>query len=134
MEPEPDEGQPIEVSVEDEPPGMERVRALSRLLDEAIEIPVINYRIGLDPILGILPVGGDSVAAAISLYIVAEGARMGASRETILKMLTNIAIDTVIGSVPVLGTVIDAVWKANERNVALLEQEFGESGYEGSEF
>jgi hypothetical protein len=126
MESTPDErGQSIEVTVADEPPGMERIRTLSRLLDEAVEIPVINYKIGLDPILGILPVGGDAVAAAISLYIVAEGARMGASRETILKMLANVAIDTVTGSIPVLGTVIDAVFKANERNAALLEEELG---------
>ncbi|WP_276302489.1 DUF4112 domain-containing protein [Halorussus lipolyticus] len=122
-----EEGQPIEVSVEDEPPGMERVRVVADLLDEAIEIPGINYKIGLDPILGILPVGGDAVSAAISLYIVAEGARMGASRDTVLKMLFNIGVDTVIGSIPVLGTLIDAVWKANERNVALLEDEFSDS-------
>ncbi|WP_246045673.1 DUF4112 domain-containing protein [Halorussus ruber] len=120
-----EEGQPIEVSVEDEPPGMERVRAIADLLDEAFELPGINYKIGLDPILGILPVGGDAVSAAISLYIVAEGARMGASRDTVLKMLLNIGIDSVVGSIPVLGTIIDAVWKANERNVALLEDEFG---------
>jgi hypothetical protein len=106
---------------------MERVRAIADLLDEAIEIPGINYKIGLDPILGILPVGGDAVSAAISLYIVAEGARMGASRDTVLKMLFNIGVDAVIGSVPVLGTIIDAVWKANERNVALLEEEFAGS-------
>ncbi|NHN61416.1 MULTISPECIES: DUF4112 domain-containing protein [Halorussus] len=118
-------GQPIEVSVEDEPPAMERVRTVARLLDEAIELPVINYKIGLDPILGILPVGGDAVSAAISLYIVAEGAQMGASRDTLLKMLFNVGVDAVVGSVPVLGTVIDAVWKANERNVALLEEELG---------
>jgi hypothetical protein len=123
----PEEGQSIEVSVADEPPGMERVRAIADLLDEAIEIPGINYKIGLDPILGILPVGGDAVSAAISLYIVAEGARMGASRDTVLKMLFNIGVDAVIGSVPVLGTIIDAVWKANERNVALLEAEFAGS-------
>jgi hypothetical protein len=126
MDPAPDEeASSIDVTVAEEPPGMERVRALSRLLDDAIEIPVVNYKVGLDPILGILPVGGDAVAAGISLYIVAEGARMGASRDTLLKMLLNIAIDTVTGSIPVLGTLIDAVWKANERNVALLEEEFG---------
>jgi len=123
----PDEsGQPIEVSVEDEPAGMERVRSLSRLLDEAIEIPVINYRIGLDPILGILPVGGDAVAAGLSLYIVAEGARMGASQDTLMKMVFNVLVDAVVGSIPILGTLIDAVWKANERNVALLEDELGD--------
>lgn len=123
----PDEGgQPIDVSVAEEPPGMERVRVLAKLLDEAIELPVVNYRIGLDPILGVLPVGGDAVSAAISLYIVAEGARMGASRDTLVKMLTNVVIDAVVGSIPVLGTLIDAVFKANERNVALLEAEFGQ--------
>lgn len=122
----PDEGgQPIEVSVADEPPGMERVRTVSRLLDEAFELPVVNYKIGLDPILGILPAGGDAVSAAISLYIVAEGARMGASQNTVVKMLFNVLADAVIGSIPVLGTIFDAVWKANERNVALLEEEFG---------
>ncbi|WP_240334709.1 DUF4112 domain-containing protein [Halorussus sp. MSC15.2] len=124
----PDEqGQPIEVTVTDEPPAMERVRTVARLLDEAIELPVVNYKIGLDPILGILPVGGDAVSAAISLYIVAEGAQMGASRDTLLKMLFNVGVDAVIGSVPVLGTIVDAVWKANERNVALLEEEFSDS-------
>lgn len=121
-----EEGQPIEVSVEDEPPEMERVRAIADLLDEAFEIPVIDYKIGLDPILGILPVGGDAVSAAISLYIVAEGARMGASRDTVLRMLFNVGVDAVLGSIPVLGTLIDAVWKANERNVALLEAELSE--------
>ncbi|USZ69736.1 DUF4112 domain-containing protein (plasmid) [Halorussus salilacus] len=119
------EGQSIDVAVEDEPPGMERVRTISTLLDEAFEIPVINYKIGLDPIMGILPVGGDTVSAAISLYTVGEAARMGASRETLLKMLVNIGVDTVIGSIPAIGTVFDAVFKANERNVALLEEEFG---------
>lgn len=119
------EGQSIDVSVQDEPPGLERLRALSRLLDEAFEIPVLNYRVGLDPLLGILPVGGDAIAAAISLYIVVEGARMGASTDTLVKMVVNIMVDAVAGSIPVLGTLIDMVWKANERNVALLESEFG---------
>ncbi|WP_238392181.1 DUF4112 domain-containing protein [Halorussus amylolyticus] len=118
-------GERIEVSVEDEPPGMERIRAISKLLDEAFEVPVINYKIGLDPILGILPVGGDTVSAAVSLYTVGEAARMGASRETLVQMLVNIGIDTVLGSIPVIGTIFDAVFKANERNVAILEAEFG---------
>jgi hypothetical protein len=123
----PDEsGEPIEVSVADEPPAMDRIRTVSRLLDEAFEVPLIDYKIGLDPILGILPAGGDAVAAAVSLYIVAEGARMGASTDTVLKMVLNVAVDAVIGSIPVLGTIFDAVWKANERNVALLEEEFSE--------
>lgn len=121
------EGQPIDVSVADEPPGMERVRTISQLLDEAFEIPVVNYKVGLDPILGILPVGGDAASAAVSLYLVGEAARMGASRDVLLKMLVNIAVDTVVGSIPAIGSVFDAVFKANKRNVAILEEEFGAS-------
>lgn len=133
MESEPDEhGERIEVTVEEEPPGMERVRAIADLLDEAIELPVINYKIGLDPILGILPVGGDAVSAAISLYIVAEGAQMGASKDTVMKMLFNVGVDAVVGSIPVLGTLVDAVWKANVRNVEMLEDELGADEESGS--
>lgn len=121
------EGQPIDVSVADEPPGMERVRTISTLLDEAFEIPVIDYKVGLDPIMGILPVGGDTVSAAVSLYLVGEAARMGASRDVLLKMLINIGVDTVVGSIPGIGTLFDAVFKANKRNVAILEEEFGAS-------
>jgi len=119
------DGEPIDVSVETEPPGMDRIRAISDLLDEAFEIPGLGYKIGIDPILGILPVGGDSVSAVISLYIVAEAAQMGASRETLAKMLVNIGVDTVVGSIPAVGTIFDAVFKANKRNVAILEEEFG---------
>jgi hypothetical protein len=133
MESEPDEhGERIEVTVEEEPPGMERVRAIADLLDEAIELPVIDYKIGLDPILGILPVGGDAVSAAISLYIVAEGAQMGASKDTVMKMLFNVGVDAVVGSIPVLGTLVDAVWKANVRNVEMLEDELGADEESGS--
>ncbi|WP_134671477.1 DUF4112 domain-containing protein [Halorussus marinus] len=121
------DGEPVDVSVAAEPPGMERVRAISDLLDEAFEIPGIGYEIGLDPILGILPVGGDSVSAAISLYIVAEAAQMGASRETLAKMLVNIGVDAAVGSIPAIGTIFDAVFKANKRNVSILEEEFGAS-------
>lgn len=119
-------GRPIEVSVSEEPAGLERARAASQLLDEAVEIPVVNYKVGLDPVLGLLPISGDAASAALSLYVVAEGARMGASRGTIVRMLANVGIDFAGGAVPVAGTVFDAVWKANERNVNLLEEEFGE--------
>jgi hypothetical protein len=91
------------------------------LLDESIRIPVIGYRIGLDPILGILPVAGDAVAAAASLYIVFVGMRLGVPVKTLVKMLAFVAIEFVIGSIPVLGTVLDAFLKVNMRNVATIE-------------
>lgn len=107
----------------DEQATLDRVNRVSDLLDEAFEIPGTNYKIGLDPLIGILPVAGDSVATVISLYIVGEAARAGVSRSTLATMLGLVAIDAVIGSIPVLGTIFDAVWKANTWNVRLLERE-----------
>jgi hypothetical protein len=94
---------------------------VSRLLDDAIRIPGTQFRIGLDPIFGIAPVSGDLVAMVASLYIVFEGVRADLPRKTLLKMVSLVVVDAVVGSVPVLGTVFDAFWKANRRNVAILE-------------
>ncbi|ODR81226.1 hypothetical protein BG842_00355 [Haladaptatus sp. W1] len=101
---------------------IERVRTVSRLLDEAFRIPGTQFRVGLDPILGLLPVGGDLASALISLYIALEGYRMDVPRHVLARMLANVAIDTFGGSVPVLGSVFDAAWKANRKNRALLER------------
>ncbi len=101
---------------------MQRVRRVSNLLDEAFRVPGTNFRIGIDPILGLLPVGGDVASALISLYITLEGYRMGVPRHVLARMLVNVAIDTFGGSVPVLGSVFDATWKANRKNRKLLEK------------
>ena len=100
---------------------LERARSVGRLLDESIRIPVIGYRIGLDPILGILPVSGDAAAAVGSMYIVLQGFRIGVPRETLVKMAVLVGAEFLIGSVPVLGTLFDAVVKVNTYNVSLLE-------------
>ena len=92
--------------------GVDRARAVSRLLDEAIPIPGTNYRVGLDPILGVLPVAGDAVAALGALYIVFEAFRARVPRSVLLKMLLLVAV----------GVVFDAFWKANRWNVATLEK------------
>jgi hypothetical protein len=101
---------------------MRRLRRLSYILDRAIPIPGTPYRFGLDSILGLLPGGGDFIGMVISAYIVFEAARFGLPRETLLQMVTNIIVDAVIGSIPVLGDLGDVVWKANAKNVALLEE------------
>lgn len=107
----------------DEQATLDRVHRVGDLLDEAFRVPGTDYRVGLDPVLGILPVAGDSVATVISLYIVVEAARAGVSRSTLALMTGLVAVDAVIGSIPVLGTIFDAVWKANKWNVSLLERE-----------
>jgi hypothetical protein len=97
-------------------------RAVARLLDSAIRIPGTGIRIGLDPILGLIPGLGDVAGAGMAGYTVLLAARLGAPRSVILRMLGNVALDTLVGAVPLLGDLFDAGWKANTRNVALLER------------
>lgn len=104
-----------------------RTRGLSHLLDESIRLPG-GYRVGLDPIVGVLPVVGDLPASLISAYVVVEAAYLGVPRATLARMVLNVAVDLVFGSVPVAGPVFDAAWKANARNVALMEARLDEPG------
>lgn len=108
------------------PPGLERARTVATLLDDAIRIPVIDYRIGLDPILGVLPVAGDTVALVASLYVVLEGIRLGVPARGVAKMVLLVLFDWVLGSIPVVGSPIDAVLKANRRNVTTIERHVAE--------
>ena len=106
--------------LESEP--VKRVQALSRLLDNAIAIPGIGYRIGLDPILGLLPGGGDLISGIISVYVVFEAARLGVPAATLGRMGFNIILEVLLGTVPMVGDFFDVVWKANAKNVRLLER------------
>jgi hypothetical protein len=106
---------------------LDRMETVAYALDESVEIPGTDYSVGVDPILGALPVAGDVVSAAFSLYIVAESAYLGVSYTTLLGMLANITVDTVGGSVPYVGSVFDAVWKANKRNVGLVLRDLAET-------
>ncbi len=99
-----------------------RVRALARLLDNAIVIPGTSWRFGFDAIVGLIPVAGDLIGGVLSGYIILEAARAEVPTLTLVKMLTNVGIDTLVGAVPALGDLFDAAWKANIRNVALLER------------
>ena len=99
-----------------------RARAVARALDSAIGIPGTKFRVGLDPLLGLVPGLGDVAGAALSGYIVLTGIKLGVSRTVVLRMLANVGMDTVAGSVPLLGDIFDAGWKANNRNVALIER------------
>jgi len=106
---------------------LKRIETVAYVLDESVRVPGIGVRIGVDPILGALPVAGDVASAAISLYIVAESAYLGVSFGTIVEMLANITIDVAGGSIPYVGTVFDAVWKANKRNVTLALEDLAEA-------
>lgn len=97
-----------------------RIEKLAWILDESIPLPGTNRRFGLDPILGLIPGAGDLLGAMLSLYVVGEAARLGAPRKLIWKMLGNVAVEVVLGVIPVLGDLFDFVWKANSRNRQLL--------------
>lgn len=103
---------------------LQRLRRLARLLDEAFPLPG-GYRIGFDGFMGLLPGVGDGLGAALSTYIVALGARLGVPTTHLLRMIGNIGLDLAVGLVPVLGDIFDFTWKANSRNLALIEQGLG---------
>ncbi len=109
---------------------LQRLRSLAHLLDNAIPIPGTPYRVGIDPIVGLLPGGGDLVMAAFSVYIVWESARLGLPRSTVTRMVSNLVLDTVVGSVPVAGDLFDVTWKANSKNVRLLEAHIDSPQYQ----
>lgn len=99
-----------------------RTRALARLLDTAFRVPGTRARFGVDPLLGLVPGLGDVLGGVLSGYILFVGVRAGAPRSLLLRMLANVATDTFLGAVPLVGDLLDAGWKANTRNVALLQQ------------
>jgi hypothetical protein len=107
------------------PDPLARARALTRLLDSVARVPGTSFRFGLDPLLGIIPGLGDVTGAALSGYLVLLASRLGAPGTVIVRMLGNVVVDTVVGMMPVLGDLFDASWKANTRNLALLERHLG---------
>ncbi len=100
---------------------LQKIRKIANLLDTAIGIPGTKIRFGLDPILGLFPGGGDLVSAVISGYMIYLAASFGLEQSKIFKMIRNVAIETAIGSVPIVGDIFDAYFKANLRNLEILE-------------
>lgn len=100
---------------------VERLQRLARLWDSAIRIPGTRVRVGLDPLVGLVPGFGDAAGALVAAYIVLEAARFDVPGATLLRMLANVAIDALVGTVPVLGDIFDVAWRANLKNVALIE-------------
>jgi hypothetical protein len=98
-----------------------RIDALATLLDTAFLIPGTNIRFGLDAIIGLVPGVGDAVTTLISLYIVREARALGAPWLVVARMLANVALDGVFGAVPLVGDAFDVAWRANRRNMALLQ-------------
>ena len=104
---------------------LRRLAALQRvaqLLDSAFLVPGTSYRIGLDPILGLIPGLGDLVSPLFTIAVLWQARDLGVPRIVQLRMIVNVAIDALVGAVPVLGDLFDFAWKANARNLALLDR------------
>lgn len=99
---------------------LSRLDRYARALDSQFRIPFTSIRFGLDPIIGLIPGIGDLVGLALSLYLVVEAIRIGAGPRIVARMLGNLLTEFVVGLVPVLGDAFDVLWKANDRNAALL--------------
>ena len=107
---------------------LERLEALAHLLDTAVVIPGTNFRFGADAIIGLVPGIGDAITTAISAYIVYEARRIGVPRHVLIRMIGNVALDGLVGAVPLVGDLFDTMWRANVRNVRLLRKHLERDG------
>lgn len=101
---------------------LQRLRKISWLFDELFRIPGTNMTVGLDALLGLFPGGGDLAGGAISIYAILIARKVGAPPPVIARMAINVVVDALLGSIPLLGDVFDAAWKANRKNLDLLER------------
>lgn len=108
------------------------VRKVSWLMDEKFRFPGTKFRFGLDPILNLVPFAGDALGFIISMLLVAIISKNGASSKVIVKMTLNVILDAVLGGIPLFGKLIDFGFKANQRNIRLLEKHYFEDKNQGS--
>ncbi len=99
-----------------------RLAALARVMDSAIRVPGTNVTFGLDALLGLVPVLGNIATTLISSYLILEARRLGVSKFTLMRMMGNVGMDSVISAIPFAGNIGDVFFKANRRNLALLRR------------
>lgn len=99
-----------------------RLRRLAWLYDQSI--PIGRFRIGLDPLLGLIPGGGDVIGAVLSFLIIYDAARLGLPLHVLVRMAGNVLLETIVGVVPLLGDLFDFAWQANIRNLALVDRHY----------
>lgn len=113
-------------------PELQSFERIANLMDSKFEIPGTNFRFGLDPMLSLMPVLGDLITLIISSMLIYTMHNHGASRKVVIKMMLNAGLDTVIGAIPLVGTVFDVFYRSNERNVRLLKEHYYEGKHQGS--
>ncbi|WP_430250141.1 DUF4112 domain-containing protein [Neorhizobium sp. DAR64860/K0K1] len=104
---------------------LRRIHGVARMMDTAIGIPGTRFRFGADSIMGLVPLVGDAGGALIGLYIVNEARRMGVPNDKLAKMIGNLAVNSVVGSVPLAGDLFDVFFKSHRRNLNIVLDHFG---------
>ena len=99
-----------------------RIEALERMLEGMIRVPVLGRKVGLDALLGLVPVAGDALAAMLGLYIVWEGRNLGLSRWQLWRMTADVGVDTLIGAIPLAGDLFDFLYRSNTRNLKIIKR------------
>jgi len=105
-----------------------RLEALGRLMDGMFVLPGTNIRLGLDAIIGLVPVAGDVISGLVSSYLIWEARQLGAPRWLIARMMANTFLDTTIGAIPLVGDAFDLMFRANMKNMALLRRHMEKRG------
>lgn len=101
---------------------LNHIRRLTRLMDTAFRVPGLGLKVGLDPIIGLIPGVGDLVATATSAYIIILATQFRLPKGILGTMILNVALEFVVGTIPLLGDIFDAYFKSNVRNLDLLEK------------
>ncbi len=99
-----------------------RIEAMEQVLERSFVIPGTNVPIGLDSIVGLIPVVGDLIAAAMGSYLIWEAKNLGLPKWKLARMAGNIALDTAVGAVPLLGDALDFVYRSNTRNLRIVKK------------
>jgi Domain of unknown function (DUF4112) len=100
----------------------QRVEALERVLERSFTLPGLNRPVGLDAIVGLVPVAGDLVSAALGLYLVWEARNLGMSKFQLARMTANVGFDSLVGAIPVAGDLFDFVFRSNSRNLKIIRR------------
>ncbi len=100
----------------------QRVEALELLLERSFVIPGTKFPVGLDSLLGLVPVLGDIITAIMGAYMVWEARNLGMSKWQLIRMAANVGVDTAIGAVPVVGDAFDLVWRSNSKNLRIIRK------------
>ena len=120
------------VSKKNTTPGLKNLNSLAELMDSQFKIPGTNIKFGLDALIGLVPGAGDFATFLISGYMITILASNGASGFVLARMVLNVVIDSAFGAIPILGDIFDVAFKANQRNVKLMQQHYVEGRHKGS--